>query len=332
MERKRLRFHEGEDPVFLEECAKSHAMLRLKGVGMNCGVEYTSFPRFVGLPSYTRYEHSLDCARIALHFGGTSVQVLSCLFHDIATPCFSHVIDFLEGDYSKQEATERGTLRRVRGKSVSEVLSRYGISPYDVADYHRFPLCDNDAPRLSCDRLEYSLSNMVNFGFVSLEKAQQFYDDLIFDMAEGGTKEIVFRSFQLAREFGFAALRNSEVYICPEDRGSMEVLAELLAYAIEKGIITKNDLFQTEKPLIKKLLADKEMKERWEAFTSLREVVYDEEGGKAVLAKLRYIDPYVKGQGRLSELCPGFKRALEEFKKADFSVRFRLSSEKENED
>lgn len=30
-------------------------------------------------------------------------------FHDIATPCFSHVIDYMNQDYEKQESTEEYT-------------------------------------------------------------------------------------------------------------------------------------------------------------------------------------------------------------------------------
>ena len=34
---------------------------------------------------------------------------LSGLFHDIATPTFAHVIDFLNDDAEKQTSTEEGT-------------------------------------------------------------------------------------------------------------------------------------------------------------------------------------------------------------------------------
>lgn len=37
------------------------------------------------------------------------VATLAGLFHDIATPCFSHVIDYMNGDYENQESTEEYT-------------------------------------------------------------------------------------------------------------------------------------------------------------------------------------------------------------------------------
>ena len=325
MERKRLTYLLEDDPAYLAEAAESGPLRRLKGIGMNCGVEYTSFPRFAGLAPYSRFEHSLDCARIALHFGGNEVQALACLFHDVTSPCFAHVVDFLNGDYQKQESTEKGVLRTVKRKGIMTVLRKYGISPYDVSDYHRFPLCDNQSPRLSCDRLEYTLSNMVNFGVVPLEKAQSFYDDLVFDVADNGVREIIFQSFVLAREFAFAALENSKIYICEEDRGSMEVLAHVLRIALSKGVINENDLMSKESALIKKLMSNPETEMAFTAFTSLRAVSEDGTGiALKVPAKLRYIDPYVKGRGRVSELCPDFKKALNEFLATDFSVTFHL--------
>ena len=36
---------------------------------------------------------------------------VAALLHDIATPVFAHVIDFLNNDYEKQESTEAETKR-----------------------------------------------------------------------------------------------------------------------------------------------------------------------------------------------------------------------------
>ena len=39
------------------------------------------------------------------------------------------------------------------------LLNRDGIKVEEVADYHIYPIADNDTPCLSSDRLEYTLSN-----------------------------------------------------------------------------------------------------------------------------------------------------------------------------
>lgn len=71
---------------------------------MNCGCEYTSFSRFRNLEPYSRYEHSLGVALIIWHFTGNITQSLAGLLHDVATPVFAHVVDFMCNDHLKQEA------------------------------------------------------------------------------------------------------------------------------------------------------------------------------------------------------------------------------------
>ena len=51
-EQHAISYH-SEVPAWLGEFCAVPEMQRLRGVGMNCGCEYTSFPRFRGLPSGT---------------------------------------------------------------------------------------------------------------------------------------------------------------------------------------------------------------------------------------------------------------------------------------
>ena len=99
----------GELPDFLCRAAEAPPLRRLKEVGMNCGCEYTSFPRFRDLAPYSRYAHSVGVGRITWRFTGSARQAMAALCHDIATPCFAHAIDFLNGDHLSQESTEAGT-------------------------------------------------------------------------------------------------------------------------------------------------------------------------------------------------------------------------------
>lgn len=89
--------------------------MRLRDVGMNCGCEYTAFPRFVKIGPYSRYDHSLGVALIVWHFTKRKEQTLAGLFHDLATPVFAHVVDFLNGDHLRQESTEAGTRECIAG-------------------------------------------------------------------------------------------------------------------------------------------------------------------------------------------------------------------------
>lgn len=93
-------------PKFLNKYLKVPILLRLKKVGYFCGMDYASrdiydFPEYV-----SRYDHSLSTALITWYFTKDKKATIAALFHDISTPCFSHVIDYMNKDYSKQESTE----------------------------------------------------------------------------------------------------------------------------------------------------------------------------------------------------------------------------------
>ena len=107
-EQHAISYH-SEVPAWLGEFCAVPEMQRLRGVGMNCGCEYTSFPRFRGLPRYSRFRHSVGVCLITWHFTCSIEQALAALFHDISTPSFAHTVDFLHGDYLRQEYTEGRT-------------------------------------------------------------------------------------------------------------------------------------------------------------------------------------------------------------------------------
>ena len=99
-----------ELPQQLLPMAEAPAMQRLKHVGMHCGCEYTAYPIYRdAVAPYSRYTHSLGTAAIVWHFTRDLKQAVAAMLHDIATPAFAHVVDFLNGDHLRQESTESRT-------------------------------------------------------------------------------------------------------------------------------------------------------------------------------------------------------------------------------
>lgn len=309
-------FYHHEIPAFLRECARTPAVLRLRDVGMNCGCEYTSFPRFRGLEPYSRFDHSLGAALIIWHFTADPAQAVAGLLHDIATPVFAHVVDFMRGDYLKQEATEVGTADMIAASAELQAdLKKYGLCSGAVSDYHRYPIADNDSPGLSADRLEYTMGNSINYGFCTAERAEAWYRDLVVGTNETGQPELTFQTAETAEDFALTALRCSEVYVSDEDRYSMQMLAELLQDATVRGVITESDLYTTEPRVISKLLSDDALAARWASYRACCKILRSEqpcgEGNwRKISAKKRYIDPLVLHQGRVSTVSPVFAAKL----------------------
>jgi len=285
---------------------------------MNCGCEYTAFPLFSGIAPYSRFDHSMGVALIIWHFTHNMAQALAGLFHDIATPTFAHVVDFLYGDHLTQEATENGTGEQIRrDREIGQLLENYRLIPAQVENYHIYPIADNNSPKLCADRLEYTLGNSVNYGILNLPQATAIYHDLIVGTNEYGDPELMFQSPERAYLFSEAALQCSKIYVSEPDRYAMQILSELLGNAVRQGVITESDLHQTEPEIIQKLTASP-LCDEWTRFRRLHKIHQTTEPGsngkwRKVPAKKRYINPYIAGVGRTSTLIPSFREELETF-------------------
>lgn len=320
-------------PPVLRHLALTAPMARLRQVGMNCGCEYTDFPRFRRLLPYSRFRHSVGVGLIVWHFTRDEAQAAAGLLHDISTPVFAHVVDFLNGDHLTQVSTESDTAALIAtSPQIRRVLAAHALTPEQVSDYHRYPIADNDSPRLSADRLEYTLGNAVNYGFITIEQARSFYRDLTVLPNEEGTPELSFRTRETASAFTAAALRCARVYVADEDRFAMEALAHLLRGALDRGVLDRADLMHTEPEVIGKLSADPVCGSLWKQFCSFARLRRakdrpSEEGWFRVSAKLRWIDPLAAGAGRVSHWDKTLGKEMDAFRQSDFS--FWLSGEPE---
>ena len=303
-------------PSFFGEIMHAPAMERLRNVGMNCGCEYTRTLRSRHIGAYSRFEHSVGAGLIVWHFTSDVRQSVSALLHDVATPVFAHVVDFLHGDHMRQESTESTTLSAIASSpELVAALSALGLKPEDVSDYHLFPIADNDTPRLSSDRLEYTMGNLVNYGFGTLADARRLYSDLMVGTNEEGAPEIMFRTKAAASEFARLALDCSKVYVSDEDRYTMQMLAELLRDQIARGVLCEADLWRTEPEVIARLQSDPEAAAAWAEYCAYGKVVADAPGPKArkINAKKRHINPFVEGVGRVTDFDADFRASLQAF-------------------
>ncbi len=147
-----------EIPDFLLEYINTPEMQRLAGISRSCGTIYSNM--YHHNVWYSTLDHSVGVALIIWHFTKNKKQTLAGLFHDISTPVFQHTVDFMNGDYEKQESTEELTTKIItQSKEIMDLLKRDGIQVEEVDNYHIYPIADNDAPRLASDRLEYTFSD-----------------------------------------------------------------------------------------------------------------------------------------------------------------------------
>lgn len=315
------RIYHDEIPSFLRPYMLAGTMQRLKGIDMNCGMNYTSFPLFLKMDPYSRYSHSLGTALIVWHFTNDRKQCLAGLFHDIATPAFSHVVDFMNGDHVKQESTEDNTAHSISASDeIMDLLSADGILLDEVADYHRYSVADNCSPHLSADRLEYTCGDAIEYRFCSHEQIASMFADIHVLSDEEGNPELGFENTEKAVLFAETALKCGRVYSSKEDRYGMERLAELLKKAVQKNILKQSDLYHDEE-YTAAILKDSSLGGEWKQFCSLssvQESCRHEDGSICVNAKKRWINPLVRDRGRVFDISESFRIEAEEFLKESY--------------
>lgn len=321
-------------PEPILRCMELDGLKRLKEVGMNCGMEYTSFPFYGEMETYSRFEHSVSVSLIVYHFTKDLTQALAGLFHDISTPVFSHVIDFMNQDHIKQENTEALTDEFLRRDTqLVEILKEYNISIDEINDYHKYPIADNNAPRLSADRLEYTLGSLYHYHLCTIDEIKEYYENLTILTNEEGEVELGFKDELVAISFAKKALQCSYIYSTDEDRYGMETLARILKKALKEGIITQDDLYKTEPILIDKLVHSS-MNKDWEWYCNLIRVDKIEqpidESYIKIYTKKRYINPLTKSGLRCSTIAKDFAIELEKFLNQSFDSYLKGESRMKN--
>ena len=314
-------------PPELLAMAETPVMQRLLRVGMHCGCEYTAYPIYRdAVAPYSRYTHSLGTAAIVWHFTHDLKQSVAGLLHDIATPAFAHVVDFLNGDHMRQESTESRTRMMIASSpELMALLDKSGLTLDDVDDYHRYPIADNDSPRLSADRLEYTLGNAHLVFHCPKAELKRIFDDIFVGKNEENVDELCFAHADIADIFTQLSLRQSEWFVSDEDRFSMQALADLLREARQRNVLTVDDLYLDEPHVIALLLSDPVLAARWQDYRRIigtRSGAQKPEGTYAVkiAAKKRSIDPLVQTCDGLDDIAlagAGKARAVEVHGKAD---------------
>ncbi len=235
----------GEVPPFLEKYLLDPNLIRLKKVGYFCGMDYASKDIYDFSEKITRYDHSLTVALLTYRLTHDKKATIAGLFHDIATPCFSHVIDYMNGDYLTQESTEEYTDIILRGDSyLSKCLEEDGIS-LDEIDFKKYPIVDSPRPLMCADRIDGVI--LTGIGWTKNITPMDIHD-IVTDMDvftnEYGNSEIGFHSFDVAERVVEISELIDKYCHSNEDNYMMSLLADITKYCIDRGYINYSDLYQ----------------------------------------------------------------------------------------
>ena len=306
---------EPEFPEWLNEYINTKELLSQQYISVTCGTIYSDL--FESKFFFSSLDHSVAVALIVWHFTHDKKQTLSGLFHDIATPAFKHCVDFLNGDYMTQESTEDLTTNIIKNsKEIMKLLEKDNIDVSEIDNYHMYPIADNDTPKLSADRLEYSLSNaLFTYELLDLDAIAEIYNDIEIEKNEEGEVELGFKTKKIARNFVKVTSRLSVIYREDRTRYSMQLIADILKRLSDENKITKEDLYKLKESDVISIIENSKYSKIFNIWKYAKKVKTSKEKPENVYyvhhgAKVRYIDPLFNGE-RMSKCCKIAKKYID---------------------
>lgn len=130
-------------------------MQRIGKIGCACGTDYTKI--FDNKFFYSNLEHSIGVALISTE--------------DLTT----YIIQ--------------------NSKEIMKLLKRDNIKLEEVNDYHIYPIADNDTPKLSADRLEYTFTN----GYITKKDLYTLSEQEVITKIENCVDEKISKCFKMFR-------------------------------------------------------------------------------------------------------------------------------------
>jgi HD superfamily phosphohydrolase len=301
------------DRVYGEHRLTDHALIDLLGskpVQRLKGIAQFGVPNeWYHLEGFTRYEHSVGVMLLLDRMDAGLKEKIAGLLHDVSHTAFSHVIDWVYGNEKNEDFQDKILAKFMDSPDIKNVLEMYGYDSRDFHDLAKFTLLEQEIPDLCVDRVDYLLREMkFNGQAIEVEaflKSLVNVDGRIYVKGEKA-------ALALAREY----IRHQQEHWAGEQaRNRYKILADILKIAKDEDVVTYEDFFTQDRPLMEKLRAAK--------IKEIKDGIRKLETGKfkpdiTLQKKLRYIDPlYFTERGtvkRLSETNFEFAEELAKLK------------------
>ena len=246
-------------PEFLIKYLNTPSLLRLKWIGYFCGMDYASKDIYDFSEYISRYDHSLAVSLIVYKLTKNKKAALAGLFHDIATPCFSHVIDYMNKDYEKQESTEEYTADiLLKDEYLKKCLEEDNIDINEIINFKKYTIVDNERPKLCADRLDGVILTGIGWTKnISRDDIKDIVQNIHIFVNEDKELEIGFSSYEVAMRVFEISEKINEYCHSNEDNYMMQLLADITKLAIDKKYIMYQELFSLNEKELLELLKKK---------------------------------------------------------------------------
>ncbi len=295
----------------LLELIASPSLQRLKDIDQ-AGYSEPFFPG----TGHARFEHSLGVMILLKKFGADLEEQVAGLIHDVSHSVFSHSIDYIleEGSEKKHDHQDNIFSDFVRNSEIPKIVEKYNIDLDYILEEANFPLKEKELPDLCADRIDYSLRETLTYGTGDSRLVKLFLDNLV-----ANNNSWIFKNFETAQKFAdnFNIL-NSKFYAGSRTALMFRTAGDCLKYALNKGYITKDDLYTTDSQVLEKikkeLSADERLKLFYDRMHNKKKINNNPENFDVeVYCKSRVVNPLCFNRGklmRISDINPAWKKVF----------------------
>ena len=309
----------------LIDLINSNEIQRLKNVSqLGMPEEYFSKKGF------SRYEHSLGVLILLRKLGANLNEQVAGLLHDVNHTVFSHVVDWIFGDPTKEDYQDNNFLKFIKNSFIPKILKKYNFDIINLENLKNYSLLEQDAPSLCADRVDYSLRELAIDGF--LKESVMIFRNL---MNING--RIVIKNLEIGKLFYEKySFLNKTSWSGEDSRMRYVILSNILKKAFEKDILCFEDLNKSEKDILDILYESNEdyILENLNLLKTGFNLIEDEKGIE-LKTKFRYIDPEIvfdENYEKLSNLSEEYRKIIEQEKeKAESFKRVQIKMIKENQ-
>jgi hypothetical protein len=212
------------------------------------------------------------------------------------------------------------------------LLKQDGIELEEVNDYKLYPIADNEMPKLSADRIEYTFSGGIYFvpfsvykkTILSIEEIKKFYSNLIVIKNEKNIDEIGFKDAKIAEEFINIVNKQWYGWVNNDDKIVMQFIADIVKKMIEGKHLTVEELYTIpEKEVVDRIenCPDASIQKAFKQFRDTEkicesDVFVENKYCISLNSKTRYINPLVKasnGNKRIYDISKLAKEKIDEY-------------------
>ncbi|MEK6941226.1 MAG: HD domain-containing protein [Nanoarchaeota archaeon] len=296
-----------KDPVIID-LINSKTLQRLKLISQQ-GMPREYYHRDV----FSRFDHSCGVLILLRRLGASTEEQIAGLLHDASHTAFSHVIDWVIGDPSKEDYQDNMLLDFLKKSDIPPILKKYNIKIESIANLTQFTLLEKEIPSLCADRVDYTLRELAGLGY-----NPKFLVNSIISV----NGQIAFKTKEAAKQFGLNYSKlQKEHWSGNEAKARYHILAETLKYALHKKHISLQELHTTDYEVLNKLIKTNDTKILQSLNKLKGSLIINESktGGILLKKKFRYIDPEVFIKGKLinlSHISAEYKNMIEEEKQS----------------